>query len=249
VTLVYPAGDYTAFLTAVLETWKHRAPEWTIAADAGDWFGPEGPRRTVVGDPEAARRIAEGVEAHAGALARRTLGEAFLHADPGREGVLTEFIRACVRHRGATLDRRADPEVRETLRRARAVRAEAHRYLGLLRFESVAGQGWYARFEPDHDVLTLLSGAFGDRFGGEDWMLHDLGRKTAWVVRGGEGELVRGVRVEADRFLGASEAQVQDLWRRYFSHIAIEGRKNPVIQRSKMPVKTWKHLVERPQNG
>lgn len=247
-TLIYPAHDFEAFLTAVLETWLHKAPEWTIVCDAGDWFGPEGPRRIIVPDPAAARRMAAGVEAHAGPEAWLTLGHAFRHSDPGREAVLCEFIRLCVRHGASTLARLTDAEVKETVRRARAVRAEAHRYLGLLRFRSVDG-GWYAPYEPDHDVTGLLVGPFHQRMTGQDWMIHDLGRAKAWVCRNGVGEGVTGVRLEGRPAAGDREEEVQRLWKRFFGTIAIPGRTNPKVQRGKMPVKTWKHLVERPQTG
>jgi probable DNA metabolism protein len=246
-TLVYPAGDFEAFLTAILETWVHRAPEWDIVPDTGGWFGPEGPRRAVTADPESARRILDGLETHSGPAARRVFGEAFRHGGRGREASLAEFVRACVRYRRTVLDREADPVVREVLRRSRAVRAEAHRFLGLVRFQSVSGAGWYGRFEPEHDVLGMLAEPFDRRMAGQDWMLHDASRSTAWVVREGVGELLTGVRIDpAGPGLEPHEAAVQNLWRTYFSTIAIRERTNPRLQRSKMPKKTWKNLVERP---
>jgi len=246
-TLIYPADDFEAYLTAVLITWENRAPEWTIAADRGDVLGPAGPVRTVAADTAAALRIAAGVEAHAGPRAWLELGQAFRHADRGKEALLAEFIRLCVRHRRETLSRLVDAEVRETLRRAQAVRAEAHRYLGLLRFQTVAGEGWYARYEPDHDVTGLLVGTFHQRLAGQDWMIHDLGRAKAWVCRDGVGQSVTGLRVVGALPGEPGETQTQDLWRRYFQTIANESRLNPGLQRSKMPRKTWNHLVERPQ--
>lgn len=245
-TLVYPPGDFEAFLTAILETWVNRAPEWSIEPASGDWFGPGGPWKLVSGNPAAASRILGGVEGHAGVGARRVLCEAFRHAEPGKEPVLAEFIRACVRYRRRTLDHETDHEVKESLRRSRAVRAEAHRFLELARFQSVAGQGWYARFEPDHDVLGMLVAPFQRRMEGVDWMLHDVKREAAWVVQAGEGRFVTGIQTNGSLRLETAEGAIQDLWRRYFATIAIPGRINPKLQRSKMPLKTWKNLVERP---
>lgn len=246
-TLVYPPDDFEAYLTAVLETWVHRAPEWPIVAQRSgeDWFGPEGPRRAVVADPEAAHRVAKGVENHAGREAWLVLGQAFRYSGTGKEALLAEYIRLCIRHGRTTLER-LDPEVREVLKRARAVKAEAHRYLGLLRFQAVGDQGWYARYGPDHDVTGLLVGPFHQRMAGLDWMIHDLGRAKAWVCRGGVGQGVTGVTLAPGWTTAPTEASAQDLWRRYFETIAVPGRTNPGLQRSKMPQKTWKHLVERP---
>lgn len=245
-TLVYPKDDFEAYLTAVFETWRHRAPEWAIVPESSDWFGPEGPRRSVSPDPGAARRIAAGIETKAGAEAWLVLGQAFRHRDGGKEALLAEFVRLCVRHGADTLKREADPEVRETLRRARGVKAEAHRWLGLIRFQSMPGDGWYARYEPDHDVTGMLVGAFHRRMGTHSWMLHDAGRQKAWISRGGVGEGVKGIRLEGAPGEELREAEVRGLWRQYFASIAIEGRTNPDLQRSKMPRKTWKSLVETP---
>lgn len=244
-TLVYPKDDFEAFLTAVLQTWLNKAPEWTIVADAGEWFVAEGPLRNLSADPAAARRVAAGVETHAGPEAWVTLSHAFRHAGPGKEALLAGYIRACVRYGKETLGRLTDGDVKTTVARARAVRAEAHRFLGLVRFQAVPGEGWYARFEPDHDVLGMLVSPFQQRMEGQDWALHDVGRRKAWVCRGGKGEGVTGVLVPPDWTRDPAEAQIQDLWRKYFGTIAIRDRLNPAVQRSKMPLKTWKHLVEK----
>jgi len=247
-TLVYPAGDFEAFLTAVLETWVHRAPEWTIEAEGEQGWGlggETGPRRVLVADAQAAQRMAVGIEAQAGAEAWLTLGHAFRHGAPGKEVLLTGFVRACVRYQRSTLEHLTDGDVRNTVARARAVRAEAHRYLGLVRFQAVQGEGWYARFEPDHDVLGMLIGHFHRRMAGQDWVLHDLSRQKAWVCRTGVGQGVRGIQVPENWSRDPGEAAIQDLWRTYFRTIAIRDRLNPGLQRSKMPQKTWKHLVEK----
>lgn len=244
-TLVYPRDDFEAFLTAILETWVHKAPEWDIAADGGEWFVADGPRRMIAPDPVAARRILDGVVNLAGEEAWRVLGAAFRHNGPGKEALLAGYVRACVRYGATTLEHLTDGQVHQTVSRARTVRAEAHRYQGLIRFQAVAGEGWYARFEPDHDVLGMLVGTFHQRMAGQDWVLHDLGRKKAWVCRGGVGEGVRGIQVPPQWSREAGEEAVQDLWKRYFQTIAIQDRLNPRVQRSKMPLKTWKHLIEK----
>lgn len=243
-TLVYPPGDFQGFLTAVLETWLHKAPDWTIVPDSGEWFLAEGPLRRVQPSYEAASRMSEGITNLAGREAWLALGQAFRYRGRDQEAVLVGFIRACVEHRRSTMTRLTDPSVAETIRRARAVQAEAHRYVGLLRFRAIAG-GWYAPFEPDHDVLGLLVGHFHARMAGQDWVIHDLGRRKAWVCRDGNGEGITGVQLPAGWGKEPNDASVERLWKRYFDTIAIRERINPALQRSKMPQKTWKHLVEK----
>ena len=127
-TLVYPPDDFEAFLTAILETWVHRSPEWTIVPDAGGWFPGEGPVRAIVADPVAARRVSDGLIVQAGEEAWLALGQAFRHGERGKETCLAAYVRACIRYGRSTLEHLTDSSVKETLGRARAVRSEAHRF-------------------------------------------------------------------------------------------------------------------------
>ena len=44
------------------------------------------------------------------------------------------------------------------------------------------------------------------------------------------------------------EAVFQQLWRQYHRTVAIEGRINPILQRTMMPRRYWKYLVEQPDD-
>ena len=96
-------------------------------------------------------------------------------------------------------------------------------------------------------MAGLLVDGFRPRFGNRDWMLHDVGRRTAWVSLDGTGAWVGNLPARAVVPQGfPGETEVQDLWRRYFQTAAIPGKDNPGLQKSRMPEKTWKYLVEDP---
>ena len=45
--------------------------------------------------------------------------------------------------------------------------------------------------------------------------------------------------------MSEDEKKVQALWQAFFKTIAIPDRKNPRLQKSNMPMKYWKYLVEK----
>jgi probable DNA metabolism protein len=45
--------------------------------------------------------------------------------------------------------------------------------------------------------------------------------------------------------LSGEEAEFQILWKEYFNNITITERKNPRLQKQYMPVRYWKHLIEK----
>ena len=48
--------------------------------------------------------------------------------------------------------------------------------------------------------------------------------------------------------LSNREKEIQEIWKKYFKHIAIKERKNSKLQKSFMPVRYWKYLVEKEED-
>jgi probable DNA metabolism protein len=116
---------------------------------------------------------------------------------------------------------------------------------GFVRFRLVREGFYYARLEPDHNVLPLIAPHFADRFSDQDWIIHDLRRGMAIVH-----DVARKQRVTADLDLlenpdfSDGEKLYQDLWKKYFTRIAVEERFNPGLQRQNLPFKYRRNLVE-----
>lgn len=127
---------------------------------------------------------------------------------------------------------------------SRKVTGEAHRMLGLLRFRKLSGDLFYAPIEPDHNIVSLIAPHFSKRLADQNWIIHDVKRrrgalynKAEWVVT--EFDMNPNLSVTEE------EAICQNLWKQYFSTIAIQSRVNPRLQRQHMPKKYWKYLVEK----
>ncbi|QTL99026.1 DUF4130 domain-containing protein [Iocasia frigidifontis] len=125
------------------------------------------------------------------------------------------------------------------------VSGERHRLLGLLRFRKIAGDIYYAPFEPDHNVITLMAPHFAKRLVDQNWIIHDLKREKAVIYNQQEWVLTDlKKRLDQGR-LTAEEIEYQELWRGFFDSVAIENRKNSRLQRQFMPERYWKYLIEK----
>lgn len=151
-----------------------------------------------------------------------------------------------------------DPEVLSLYKAAKRSRSEAHLFLGLVRFRHLADGSWYAPIQPSCDILALLEGHFSKRYPAMDWVIHDTARgKGLFHASSGETSVsdiqaIEGLDLallleQGDipaQALAKGEAESQAAFKRYFSSITIQQRKNPRLQASHMPKKYWKYLIE-----
>ena len=175
----------------------------------------------------------------------RTLSEAyhaFLSESPGMDVCVLRYLALAWREGPGIGRRLADEPVASVHETARRVAGERHRFLGLVRFRDT-GQVLYAPIEPDFNILPLLGGHFSARLPLERFVIHDVRRKEAVLGYGGTWALSSfdprpPVRDTED------DIRVRELFRSYFRSTAIAFRKNPELQRSHLPKKYRKWLVE-----
>lgn len=120
---------------------------------------------------------------------------------------------------------------------------ERHRMLGLVRFQLLKFNIYYAAIEPDHNIVELIAPHFAKRMADQNWLIHDIKRNMAAVYNQKEWFLT-DFTLENKLELEENELFYQNLWKQYFKNIAISNRKNLKVQRAFMPQRYWKHLVE-----
>jgi len=169
---------------------------------------------------------------------------AMLSGDAGADLALWHLLeRVWRRGRRAELDL-ADPCIDVVRRAARHTGGEYEKHIGVVRFRDVGGI-MYARMEPDCDILPLLAGHFSRRLTDRGWVLHDLRRARAAVCDGTEWYVTDMDPSQAPR-VSSGEKMYQDLWRGFYRATTTRERLNYKAQRTHMPRKYWKHLVENP---
>ncbi len=124
---------------------------------------------------------------------------------------------------------------------------EAHRYMGFIRFQELAGGILYASLCPENDILPLIAPHFADRFPEENWVIMDERRGCAAIHKNGkEWMLLEDCRVidGAENLHLAEEGVYQAMWKTFVKSIAIEARKNVKLQKQLLPLKFRDKMTE-----
>jgi probable DNA metabolism protein len=110
-----------------------------------------------------------------------------------------------------------------------------HKMTGFARFEELEDGTLYAKIEVKFNVLYFLGKHFSKRFNNQNYIIHDVKRKLAFIHT---KEFV-GIQVvshfkEPNR--SVDEAKFQKLWKTFFDSVAIESRENKKLQQNFVPL-------------
>ncbi|MBQ8953916.1 MAG: TIGR03915 family putative DNA repair protein, partial [Clostridia bacterium] len=152
------------------------------------------------------------------------------------------FLRLGFSMGPAVMNHLADARVNALMSGVRYLEREAHHYMGFVRFTEIDGV-LASVIQPKNRVLPLIDPHFSDRFNAERFIIHDAAHRCALMHMPGCSRIVP---MDALRITAASphELQVQALWKRFHETIAIEGRLNPQLQRSNMPLRFRPNMTE-----
>lgn len=139
----------------------------------------------------------------------------------------------------------AHPAVSPVWKLDQQVAREAHRYLGFVRFQQLQGGLYYAAIAPDHRILLLIGAHFAERFSDQQWVIYDQHHGEGILYDAKKQEwLLLPMEVTAQPDVTPEEAQFQELWRSYFTTLAIPERTNLKLQQGKVPLKVRGCLTE-----
>lgn len=208
---------------------------------------------------EKAGKVLEAMRTKLSREVFRQVYAASLSWEPGRADAVYRFLIQAFRWGPAVTDRLQERAVYELFRLSRRVYNESHCLTEFIRFSQVPGNVLVSRIGPEDDVLTLLSPHFADRMPSENWVIYDENRQKAavhpadrdWFILNqsmdGDGGIEIGLwqtclTAEGDK------AAYEQLWRTFFHAVGIGERKNPVCQRTHLPLKYRRYMTEF-QNG
>lgn len=124
---------------------------------------------------------------------------------------------------------------------------EVHHLLGFIRFSQQDNGLLISVIQPKNDVLTLVTPHFADRLGQEKFMIYDENRKLAtFHVPGNPWILAQVPELDQARLeeIAIKEDEYRDLWKAFFTHIAIKERINPKLQRNNLPLRFRSNMTE-----
>lgn len=238
-------GSLNGFLTCVFDAYLYKEPPLAFRTQEDPPTLWE--ERCVTTDTEKARRVLSGIREKVSPRAQVLVRRGFLTCAPERELMLFRFIRFALAHGPKALLAMADPNVAPLLKAVAYLEEEAHLYTGFVRFSQQDGL-LVGEIEPKNRVLPLLRGHFCDRLNTESFFLHDRthGEALFYTPRRWAILPVQDVELAAP---GQEELRYRALWRTFYDTIAIEGRINPALQRSNLPLRYRRMMTEFQSGG
>ncbi|GCD10644.1 TIGR03915 family putative DNA repair protein [Clostridium tagluense] len=168
--------------------------------------------------------------------------QAFLSEEDGIELNLFRYIQLGFKLGSKVNDFLTEEAVNEVQKISRKVGFEAHRFLGLVRFQEFKGI-LYAAIEPTYNIVELIGSHFSARLKNEKWVIHDVKRKIGIVYENNE-MILRDLKFEKLESHEEEELLYQNLWKAFHKSISIEERCNERLQMQHMPKKYWNNLTE-----
>lgn len=211
----------------------------------------------VTTDPEKSRKVSDTLRQRLGLETYSEICEAACALEepsrrkreiPKADAIYKTVVLALAMEDGSkVLEYLGNPYVNRTFQLSRSTFNEAHHLLGFLRFQELENGVLFARIHPKNDVLAFLADHFCDRLPQEDFMIYDEPRQKAALHRKGASFLITGTDGMDEQILhrfSPQELEYQKLWCGFFESIAIEGRKNPRLQRQNLPKRFRQDIVE-----
>ncbi len=147
--------------------------------------------------------------------------------------------------------------VLELAQTVKSVGREKHRMEAFVRFEHTTDDIYFARVEPDFNVLPLIGEHFRQRYQDQHWAIYDLCRgygiyydKTQSTPSKPAAlqtitELDDNVLRNPSSIHSIDEQRYQRFWQGYFTNVNIKERKNTHLHKQHMPQRYWKYLSEK----
>lgn len=243
-------GSFEGALTGIYQMFHQR--EKTDSARLIDkahyQFDLMRPVVEVVTDEISSGKVCASILGTFGPYALQVVAKAYLSEDPTYGTKLFRCLKKAYHLGSQAFNLLGDPEINDLYALYRKVVRASHLFLGLLRFMELENGIYYAKFEHEYNMLTLVLAHFKDRMSDVPWVIHDIKRGVA-AFYDGNTVYINPLEGVTEVNISREEAAYQEMWCSYFKHIAIDSRKNPRQQMQMMPKKYWKYLVERPQSS
>ena len=241
-------GSVEGLLSAVFLAYeRHEAPEELVCDRV---YAPRLGQDSLVvrTDYERALRVRRGIERAAGRATFTALLRASTIEDYETGSAVFRFVRLVFdlpegRRHSPVLDDRANPVVEGIASRATRCVNECERMRQFVRFSHLENGVWFARCNPNANVVPLVMGYFADRLNDQPFIIYDEVRSIAGVYDGRSWELVKSDAMNIPKATDHDRA-MQEAWKRFYDALSVEARYNPELRRHFAPTRLWRNLTE-----
>lgn len=252
VTLIYD-GTFDGILTAVFEVFEYRYQDVSVISQQNylseNMFAE---KHEVFTDHIKSQRVLNKLEQNIGKAGCSDLLKLFFSEHPQMEDLFLYVVKRLVQSPEKDIMQNfADERTFEISKILKSMRREIHRMHAFVRFERMQDDVYFAKVEPDFNVLPLIFKHFKVRYADQKWMIVDIKRNFG-VFYDLENvhffvpeEDQRQNFLAADPFRHDEENHFQAMWQKYFIRTGITSRKNMKLHIQHVPKRYWKYLTEK----
>ena len=251
-TLLSYDSTFEGFLTAVFEVFEFKYPAPQIVKSHVLQQNIFADRIEVITDVSKSDRVIKKLNDQLESDGVRNLIYAFLSEKPGVEDIIYDVINYAVANKNSNVMKDfSNDSVLQISQLTKSVGREKHRMEAFIRFELLKDGIYFAKIDPDFDVLTLIINHFKNRYQDQKWLIYDLRRKYGVFYDLKNIEIVSldlDLKLIADKsteVFSNEEIEYQKLWWEYFDHTNIKERKNIKLHVQHVPKRYWKYLTEK----
>jgi len=123
------------------------------------------------------------------------------------------------------------------------VTRECQHIKGFLRFNETAGGIYYAKIEPENNIVKFLMPHFTARYNNQKFIIHDIKRNIVGIYDTVKTAVFKN-NTKLDIHLSENEEYIQEIFKAYYQTITIKERKNKKLMLGFMPKRYHKHIPE-----
>jgi len=251
-TLLYD-GTFEGLLTAVFEVYEYKF-------DAAEIIAKENyqnqtiftEHHEVFTNTEKADRVEKKLEKNLGKKGVSQLLRVYLSEKEQAERLILSAIQLSLQFSTENiLENFGNPDILDIAKINKSISREVHRMHAFVRFEKLQDGVFFAKIEPDFNVLPLIVTHFKSRYRDQKWMIYDLKRHYGIFYDLEEVQFFEPAfeqtqqMKKTENILHEEEIQYQKLWQRYFFKTNIPERKNMKLHVQSLPKRYWKYLTEK----
>ena len=213
---------------------------------------------SVITDDEQAQRVLKKLNKLLGRSGMRQILWGFLSEKPNIGTTLFHIVKYAIDYpKRNILEDLGHLDVLELAQTVKSVHREKHRMEAFVRFEHTTDDIYFARIEPDFNVLPIIGEHFRQRYQDQHWAIYDLVRGYGiYYDKSGSTpsrpaelqtitDLDDAVLRNPTSIHSPDEQRYQRFWQGYFTNVNIKERKNTRLHKQHMPQRYWKYLSEK----
>ena len=231
--ILFYDGSFEGFLSLVYEVYYEKLLVSAIVKKVPETLLFER-FHEVFTDEAKARKVLEGIEKHFSKEQQRTMCNIFLCDTRSHEMALLEYIRIGFKN-PKELRNITNASLFYIQNLEKELLSLVHKMYGFTRFEELEDGTLYAKIETKFNIVPFLGEHFCKRLGNIPFIVHDIKRSLAFVKNDDLRE-IRSIASFDTPTYSEEESQFKALWKSFFKAAAIEGRYNPKLQKSWVPL-------------